>query len=150
MFPCGLLVRTEQAAIEPSHPDIMTSPGYFKLFNSEDIPSDLIAPILEQLVDRRDLSQCALVSWTFNRAATPLLYRTLDSRIRRVVGRVPLFGMKMWIITLQSLYYDSQDGVERSIAHPSRILLQKPSYTKYVHHVRETGKGVFFKQLMFI
>lgn len=46
----------------------------------ENVPLDLIYPVLHYL-DRRDLVNAALVSSTFNRAATPLLYRTLDSRI---------------------------------------------------------------------
>ena len=44
------------------------------------VPLDLLGPILVHL-DRRDLVNAALVSSTFNSIATPLLYRTLDSRI---------------------------------------------------------------------
>jgi hypothetical protein len=58
----------------------MTSP------NMEHIPVDLVPHILEQLDDRQDLRTSALVSWTFYRAATPLLYRSLDSRILETVG----------------------------------------------------------------
>ncbi len=107
-------------------------------FNSENIPSDLVAPILEHLLDRRDLGQCALVGWTFNRVATPLLYRTLDSRIRRVVGPFHYLGSSQ-ANTVPDVT-SPQNGVERSIAHPSKILLQKPAYPKYVRHVRETGE----------
>lgn len=57
-------------------------------FKPQDVPADIIPPILELLTDRRDLNHCTLVSRTFNDAATPLLYRTLDSRIRVVVRAV--------------------------------------------------------------
>ena len=46
------------------------------------IPVDIIHAILEQLVSRRDLHAATLVSWDFNAAATPLLYRRLDSDTR--------------------------------------------------------------------
>ena len=52
------------------------------------VPLDIILPIVELLNDRRDLNRCALVSRTFNEAATPRLYRTLDSRIRSSVSRL--------------------------------------------------------------
>lgn len=51
-------------------------------FSPERVPADLLQPVLGHLVDRRDLSVAALVSWSFNRAVTPLLYRTLDSHIK--------------------------------------------------------------------
>ena len=43
------------------------------------IPTDVFYLILEHLTDRRDLYAAALTSREFNRAATPLLYRTLDT-----------------------------------------------------------------------
>jgi hypothetical protein len=43
------------------------------------IPTDIFYLILEHLTDRRDLYAAALTSRDFNRAATPLLYRTLDT-----------------------------------------------------------------------
>jgi len=43
------------------------------------IPTDIFYLVLEQLTDRRDLYAAALTSRDFNRVATPLLYRTLDS-----------------------------------------------------------------------
>ena len=43
------------------------------------IPTDVFYLILEHLTDRRDLYAAALTSRDFNRAATPLLYRTLDT-----------------------------------------------------------------------
>ncbi|KAG2065242.1 hypothetical protein BDR04DRAFT_1083367 [Suillus decipiens] len=76
-----------------------------------DIPFDLLQPILIHLPDRRHLSAAALVSRAFNRAVTPLLYRRLDSRVRRNI-----------------LY------------HPSATLLKRPELAQYVWHVTETGK----------
>jgi len=43
------------------------------------IPSDIFYLILEHLSDRRDLYAAALTSRDFSCAATPLLYRTLDT-----------------------------------------------------------------------
>lgn len=43
------------------------------------IPTDIFYLILEHLTDRRDLYAAALTNRDFNRAATPLLYRTLDT-----------------------------------------------------------------------
>lgn len=47
----------------------------------QDLPLDILHPILSQLSDRKDWHTCALVSKAFLRAAIPFLYRTLDSRI---------------------------------------------------------------------
>lgn len=54
-----------------------------KAFRSpfQDLPFDVLNPVLSQLSDNRDWHACALVNKTFCRVATPLLYRTLDSRI---------------------------------------------------------------------
>jgi hypothetical protein len=41
-------------------------------FNPADIPVDILPPIFAQLTDRRDLHAAALVSRTFNGAATPV------------------------------------------------------------------------------
>jgi hypothetical protein len=43
------------------------------------IPTDIFYVVCEHLTDRRDLYAAALSSRDFNRAATPLLYRTLDT-----------------------------------------------------------------------
>ncbi|KAL0072533.1 hypothetical protein AAF712_000296 [Marasmius tenuissimus] len=75
------------------------------------LPFDLLPPIFAQLDDRRDLHACSLASRTFNRAATPLLYRTLDSRIIS----------------------------KTLIHHPSTTLKEKPHLAQYVKHVTETG-----------
>lgn len=50
-------------------------------FDPSDLPADILPDILHQLTDRKDWHACALVSRTFNRVATPLLYTTLDSRL---------------------------------------------------------------------
>ena len=48
------------------------------------MPLDVLQPILAHLSDRKDWHACTLVNKEFNKAATPLLYRTLDSRIKQV------------------------------------------------------------------
>ena len=61
----------------------------------QNLPLDILPPIIGQLTDRKDWHACALVSKAFNRIATPLLYRTLDSRIISKVGKntaLVLFG----------------------------------------------------------
>jgi hypothetical protein len=61
-------------------------------FNAQDLPFDILPPILAQLIDRRDWHACALASKTFNRVATPLLYSTLDSRILSKVTEIYLIN----------------------------------------------------------
>lgn len=46
------------------------------------MPTDIFYAVLEHLTDRRDLYAAALANRDFNRAATPLLYRTLDTDTR--------------------------------------------------------------------
>ena len=46
------------------------------------IPIDIFYSVLAHLTDRRDLYTAALTSRDFNKAATPLLYRTLDTDTR--------------------------------------------------------------------
>ncbi|KAJ7125235.1 hypothetical protein C8R44DRAFT_840362 [Mycena epipterygia] len=77
----------------------------------QDLPLDLVRPILEQLTDRRDWNSCALVNKNFNRVAIPLLYSVLDSRV-----------------VSKTLVY-----------HPSSTLNQRPELAQYVRHVTETG-----------
>lgn len=62
-------------------------------FTSLDLPLDVLPPILAQLSDHTDWHACALVSKIFNRVATPLLYRTLDSRI---ISKVSLLNAKVY------------------------------------------------------
>ncbi|KAI0944060.1 hypothetical protein AcV7_001980 [Taiwanofungus camphoratus] len=84
-------------------------------FRPENIPVDILPLIFEHLVDRRDLHNCAQLSRSFNLAATPILYRTLDSRLLKTRRERPV------------------------VLHPSRTLLQKPQYAKYVRRLRETS-----------
>jgi len=51
-------------------------------YNTGFMPTDIFYAVLEHLTDRRDLYAAALANWDFNRAATPLLYRTLDTDTR--------------------------------------------------------------------
>ncbi|KZT03905.1 uncharacterized protein LAESUDRAFT_738050 [Laetiporus sulphureus 93-53] len=89
------------------------------LFDAGSLPVDILPLIFEHLDDRRDLHTCAQLSKSFNAAATPILYRSLDTRIIKA----PL-----------------SPGRQRPvIIHPARTLLQKPAYAKYVRYVRETG-----------
>jgi hypothetical protein len=58
---------------------------------TENVPLDLLYPVLDHL-DRNDLVNTALVSSTFNRAATPRLYSAISSRIsEEKVLIIPLF-----------------------------------------------------------
>ena len=50
--------------------------------NTGFIPIDIYYAVLEHLTDRRDLYAAALANRDFNLAATPLLYRTLDTDTR--------------------------------------------------------------------
>ena len=54
---------------------------------TENLPLDLLYPVLDHL-DRSDLLNTALVSSTFNRVATPLLYRAISSRISEEKVRI--------------------------------------------------------------
>lgn len=67
-----------------------SKPSLFREPHTQDLPYDILPPILAQLSDRRDWHACALVSKVFNRAATPLLYRTLDSRVVSKVSMLVL------------------------------------------------------------
>ncbi|KAH9927776.1 uncharacterized protein B0H18DRAFT_875389 [Fomitopsis serialis] len=85
-------------------------------FDPLKIPIDILPLIFEHLVDRRDLHVCTQLHSTFHAAATPLLYRTLDSRVMKTrLGR-------------------------SAVCHPASTLLKKPEYARYVRHVRETGE----------
>ncbi|EIW80558.1 hypothetical protein CONPUDRAFT_105602 [Coniophora puteana RWD-64-598 SS2] len=79
------------------------------MFSPENVPLDLLSPILENL-ERKDLNIAALVNWTFNRASTPLLYRKLDSRI-----------------------------INNVLFHPATTLLKRPELAQYVRNITETG-----------
>ena len=103
-----------------------------KAFRSpfQDLPFDVLPPVLAQLSDSRDWHACALVNKTFCRVATPLLYRTLDSRIiSKVMSGFHSFTS---LTTFQTLVH-----------HPSSTLLQRPQLALYVRHVTETGISYF-------
>ncbi|KDR75496.1 hypothetical protein GALMADRAFT_68293 [Galerina marginata CBS 339.88] len=86
----------------------------------QDLPTDILQPILSQLSDRKDWHSCMLVSKVFNRVATPFLYKTLDSRV-----------------------------ISKSLVHhPSTTLLRRPELALYVRRVTETGaihRGMIFR-----
>ncbi|GBE80846.1 hypothetical protein BKA93DRAFT_779846 [Sparassis latifolia] len=84
----------------------------------DDMPTDVL-PLIFEHADRRDLHICASLSRSFHRAATPILYRRLDSRIDT----------------------RSQQSV---VLHPSTTLLEKRDYARYVRHVRETSGVAFY------
>ncbi|KAJ4487186.1 hypothetical protein C8J55DRAFT_424180, partial [Lentinula edodes] len=90
-----------------------------------DLPFDLIQPIIEYLTDRTDWNSCCLVSKSFNKVATPLLYRTLDSRI------------------IQSKNHHNSNSntndLNTILYHPATTLLSKPSLALHVRHLTETG-----------
>ncbi|KAH6885489.1 hypothetical protein BKA70DRAFT_1337594 [Coprinopsis sp. MPI-PUGE-AT-0042] len=84
----------------------MTNPATF-----QDLPLELLKPVIESLDDRRNWHACSLVSRDFNRISTPLLYQDLDSSV-----------------------------VSQShIVHPCFTIVQKPELAKHVRHVTETG-----------
>lgn len=83
------------------------------MFPFEKLPVDLVQPILSQLDDRRDLTVAAIVCRSFNYAATPLIYRTVDAGIK-----------------------------DKNVLHPSATLLRRPELAQYVWHVTETGDTV--------
>ncbi|KAI9465914.1 hypothetical protein BJY52DRAFT_1202147 [Lactarius psammicola] len=82
------------------------------------IPTDIFYSVLEHLTDRRDLYTAALASRDLNKAATPLLYRTLDTDTRA----------RLW---------DHKSTGD--VIHPAFTLLQRPELARHVRHVRETG-----------
>ena len=69
---------------------------------AQELPLDLLQPILEHLTDRKDWLACSLVNKAFNQTATPLLYHTLDSRlISKVNGLSNIklsYGLPSWYL----------------------------------------------------
>ncbi|KAJ3748535.1 hypothetical protein DFH05DRAFT_1520130 [Lentinula detonsa] len=92
---------------------------------AQDLPFDLIQPILEHLTDRTDWNSCCLVSKSFNKVAIPLLYQTLDSRI--------ITQSKS-----RNSHIDSNNS-NPILYHPATTLLSRPSLANHVRHVTETG-----------
>lgn len=103
----------------------------------EDLPVDILDPIVEQLGNRKDLRTCTLVSKEFNRIATPLLYQSLDSRstskvcidyvitsdtLRRLVSCQVLEGVTpSKYLPTRFLYPMTPDGVCSMVSHPSLL-----------------------------
>lgn len=95
-----------------------------------DLPLDILYPILEHLNDAKDWCVCAVVNKTFNKGATPLLYRSLDTRIiSKVSHRLVV------VVSVAVLRCDLQSVVH----HPASTLLKRPELASYVHHVTESG-----------
>ncbi|KAI0254425.1 hypothetical protein BJV78DRAFT_917833 [Lactifluus subvellereus] len=88
------------------------------LSNCHSVPTDIFYSILEHIGDRRDLYAAALANWDWNRAATPLLYRTLDTDTR----------------ARQRNHKSGSD-----VIHPAYTLLHRPELGRHVRHIRETG-----------
>jgi hypothetical protein len=95
-----------------------------------DLPLDILYPILEHLNDAKDWCVCAVVNKTFNKGATPLLYRSLDTRIISKVSRRLIV-----VVSAAVLRCDLQSVVH----HPASTLLKRPELASYVHHVTESG-----------
>ncbi|KAI0316579.1 hypothetical protein OF83DRAFT_1126093 [Amylostereum chailletii] len=86
--------------------DIAQDPATMS-FHPARVPVDIVYAVLQQLSDRRDLH-----------AATPLLYRTLDTDAR-TKGEYKLRQTEAF--------------------HPAVTILRKPSLARHVRHVREIG-----------
>lgn len=118
-LPVGLMKRQKIAASCEDASSITTTADMSAetgVFDPACIPVDILPLIFEHLTDRRDLHTCARLSKTFHAAATPILYRSLDSRVLK-----------------------SRTGGWPVILHPARTLLERPEYAKYVRQVRLTG-----------
>ncbi|KIK61173.1 hypothetical protein GYMLUDRAFT_199954 [Collybiopsis luxurians FD-317 M1] len=119
--------------------------------NSEppfNLPYDLIDPILSFLTDRADWHACCLVSRSFNQVSTPLLYRTLDSRIIKLDGRNSrgdsldsrVDGSPRPRVNNNNSDSNRTDSNSNIILyHPATTLLSNPHLAKHVRHVTETG-----------
>ena len=107
---------------------------------SERVPEDLLTPIFEQLRDQRDLYACSLVSRTFNRAVTPILYRSWDTRVvvdlpanDRFVRSHKVFLCSSWRWFRRDSHRDPQ------ILDPVQTFLETPELLQYVRHAQATG-----------
>ncbi|THH07538.1 hypothetical protein EW145_g3311 [Phellinidium pouzarii] len=78
------------------------------MFRAQELPFDVLPLILGHLHDRNDLYAATLVSKTFYRAATPVLYEDLDSR----------------------LISTSNKGL--IVHHPAQTLLRRPELAVYI------------------
>ena len=102
------------------------------------IPTDIFYVVCGHLTDRRDLYAAALVSRDFNRAATPLLYRTLDTDTPD-----RMWGHKSVRLFLESRIAPESPGQTGGVIHPAYSLLRRPELACHVRHVRETGRVPF-------
>jgi hypothetical protein len=108
---------------------------------SERVPEDLLTPIFEQLQDQRDLYACSLVSRTFNRAVTPILYRSWDTRVLvdlhandRFARSHKVFQCPLWCCS----------GILNEICQifdPVQTFLQTPELLQYVRHAQAAGRS---------
>ncbi|KAF5354921.1 hypothetical protein D9756_005665 [Leucocoprinus leucothites] len=62
---------------------------------TDDLPLDILPIILEGLGSRQDFHACTLVNKTFNRIATPLLYRELNTRTIPQVRLLTLYSASL-------------------------------------------------------
>ncbi|KIP09002.1 hypothetical protein PHLGIDRAFT_116720, partial [Phlebiopsis gigantea 11061_1 CR5-6] len=80
-------------------------------FHPERIPADIVRHVVAHLDSRKDLYRCALVNKLFHLAAVPLLWTTLNVRMKPWARPGPL--------------------------HPAAVLLQRPEYCLYVFEICE-------------
>lgn len=76
---------------------------------TDDLPLDILPIILESLTSRQDFHACTLVNKTFNKIATPLLYRELNSR---TIPKVRHLTIVAWFI-LECLIPSGDDRARR-------------------------------------
>ncbi|EAU91873.2 hypothetical protein CC1G_04640 [Coprinopsis cinerea okayama7 len=93
---------------------VFTSESCPTMSSFQELPLDILDPVISNLSDRKDWRACTLVNREFNRIATPLLYRSLDSRVATQNGKFV-------------------------VLHPCFTLIQRPELGKYVRHVTESG-----------
>ncbi|KAH8115170.1 hypothetical protein DFH11DRAFT_1688443 [Phellopilus nigrolimitatus] len=84
------------------------------MFSVQDVPFDVLPLIIGHLTDGNDLYAATLVSKAFYRAATPVLYEDLDSRL-----------------------ISSNKGL--IVHHPAETLLKRPELALYVRSIKESG-----------
>jgi hypothetical protein len=123
---------------DPSLPLRVPSGQSMILSSTKFIPTDIFYVVCGHLADRRDLYAATLTSRDFNRAATPLLYRTLDTDTPD-----RLWGHKSVRLFLDSRIAPEPPGQTGGVIHPAYSLLRRPELACHVRHVRETGRVPF-------
>ncbi|KIY53052.1 hypothetical protein FISHEDRAFT_63477 [Fistulina hepatica ATCC 64428] len=101
-------MASQEVERNASLPDAAVAPSV----NLSQLSLDILPHILRQLDQRVDWHTCALVSRTFNRFTTPLLYSVLDSDVI---------------------------ASKHTIAHACHTILARPELASYVRFVTETG-----------